>query len=86
MRARQTKVSSIELEDFLDWVGIIASEPTKEEETSSIAAGFATWMWKRAAGLEGKIAPISDGKRSKRSSPNEEAQKDWAIISVDSLD
>ena len=36
--------------------------------------------------LQGETTPRSDGKRSKWSSPDEEAQKNWAVISVDSLD
>ena len=80
------KATSARLEDFVDWTGIIASEPVEEEEMSSLVAGFATHMRKRAAGLEGETIPSSDGKRMKRSSPDEEAQKNWAIISVDSID
>ena len=43
-------------------------------------------MCKRARGSEGETTPRSDGKRLRRSSPDEEAQKDWVIISVDSPD
>ena len=53
---------------------------------SSLAIEFATRMLKRVVGSEGETTPKSDGKWSKWSSLNEEAQKDWTIISVDSLD
>ena len=53
---------------------------------SKLVLGFATRMRKRVAGSEGGSTPIFDGKRPKRSSPDEEAQKDWVIIPVDSLD
>ena len=47
-RARLIKVAGAELEDFVDWVGVIANEPTEEEEMSRLAVGFATRMRKRA--------------------------------------
>ena len=53
---------------------------------SSLATGFAIRMRKRVVGSEGETTPRSRGKRSRQSSPDEEAQKDWAIISVDSPD
>ena len=34
--ARQTKASDARLEDFMDWMGIIANELAKEEEMSSL--------------------------------------------------
>ena len=52
----------------------------------SLTIRFATRMHKRVAGSEGKATPSSDGKRMKRSSPGEGAQKDWAIVSVDCPD
>ena len=70
----------------MDWAGVIANEPAEEEEMSMLAAGFSARMHKRAVGLEGESTPIFDGKRSKCSSLDEQAQKDWAIISIDSLD
>ena len=79
-------MADIGLEGFVDRVGIIANELVEEEEISRLAAGFATWVHKQVACLEGEFAPISDGKRPKRSSPNEEDQKDSIIIPVDSLD
>ena len=53
---------------------------------SKLIVGFVIWMLKRATGSGGESTSISDGKRSKRSSRDKEAQKDWAIISVDSPD
>ena len=49
-------------------------------------AGFFVQMRKRTVSSEGETTPRSDGKRLKRSSLDEEAHKDWAIILVDSLD
>ena len=43
-RARQTKVAGAELEGFVDWTGILASESTEEEEMSMLTAGFAARM------------------------------------------
>ena len=72
-RARHTKLVDTGLEGFLDWVGIIASESTKDEEMSRLAVGFVARMRKRARGSRGESTPISDRKRKKRSSPGEEA-------------
>ena len=85
-RAQQTKVADVGLEDFVDRTGIISNEPAKKEEMSSLVVGFAARMRKRAGGSEGETTPRSNEKRSKQSSPDKEAQKDWAIISMDSLD
>ena len=74
-RAHQTKLVGVGLEDFVDWMGIISSEPVEEEEMSSLAAGFSVQMRKRVAGLEGETTPIYSGKRLRWSSPDEEAQK-----------
>ena len=57
-------------------MSIIANEPSKEEEMSSLTIGFSAQMCKRAVGSEGETTPKSDGKRSKRSSPDEVAQMD----------
>ena len=38
----------------MDWMGIIASELAEKEEMSSLAVGFAVWMHKWAAGLDGE--------------------------------
>ena len=70
----------------MDWAGIIFSEPVEEKKNSRLAAGFAARVLKQGACSKGEFTPISDGKRPKRSSPNGKAQKDWAIILVDSLD
>ena len=75
-RAWQTKATGAGLEDFVDWTGIIASDPAEEGEMSSLVVGFAAQMLKRVAGSEGETVPRSDGKRSKWSSLDEEAQKD----------
>ena len=39
-RARNTKAVGAGLEDFMDWTGIIANEPVKKEEMSSLAPSF----------------------------------------------
>ena len=70
------KVASAWLEDFVDWTGIIASEPVEEEEMFRFAIGFVAQMCKQPAGSDGETTPITDGKCSKLSSPDEEAQKD----------
>ena len=70
----------------MDWAGIISSEPSKEEEMSKLIAGFSTRMRKRATGSKGESTPIFDGKRLNWFSLDEEAQKDWVIILVDSPD
>ena len=82
-RAQETKVTGARLEGFMDWEGIISSKPAEEEEMFKLAIGFAARMSKRAADSEGESTPITDGKRPKRSSPDEEAQEDWAIILVE---
>ena len=60
----------------MDWAGIIACEPAEEEEMSMLAVGFSTRMRKRVGDSKDESTPISYGKRLKRSSPDEEAQKD----------
>ena len=82
--AQQTKVVGAKLEGFMDWANIIASEPVEEEEMSRLAVRFFARMSKWVTDSEGESTPISDGKCPKRSSPDGEAQKDWAIILVDS--
>ena len=83
-RARQTKVVDAKLEGFVDWTSILASEPVEKKEMSMLAARFAAHVPKRVADSEDESTPISNGKHSGRSSSDEEAQKDWAIIPVDS--
>ena len=80
----QTKVVGAGLEDFVEWTSIISNEPTDEEEMSILAAGFAALMRKRATSSDGETTPNFYGKWMKQSSPNEGAQKDWAIISMNS--
>ena len=70
----------------MDWVGVLASESVEEGKMSMLAAEFAAQMRKRDVDLEGEPTLTHDGKRPKRSSPNVEAEKDWAIIPVDSSD
>ena len=53
---------------------------------SSLATGFVVRMRKWDMGSEGETTPRFGGKRLRWSSPDEEAQKDWAIISGDSPD
>ena len=86
MRARQTKTASTRLEGFIDWKSVVNSEAPEEEEMSSLAVGFATQMRKRATVLEGETTSSSCGKRARQSPPNEGAQKNWAIVSVESPD
>ena len=57
----------------MDWTGIISNEPTEEEEMSNLTIGFTVRMRKRAIGSEGETTPRSGGKRSRLSSPDEEA-------------
>ena len=70
----------------MEWAGVISSEPIEEEEMTRHVIGFITLMHKQATGSEVESTPISYRKRSKRSSPDKEAQKDWAIILMDYLD
>ena len=65
-------------------MGVVASQPAEEEEMYILVVGFIARMRKRAAGSKGEAASNPGGKRPRRSSPDEEAQKDWAIILVDS--
>ena len=43
-RVRQTKLADVGLEGFVDWMGILASEPAEEEEMSMLAIGFTARM------------------------------------------
>ena len=67
----------------------ITSEPAEESEhdMSSLTAGFAMWMHKRAASAQGETTPCSEvlgGKRPKRSGLNEEVQKSPVVITSNS--
>ena len=75
-RARKTKIVGIGLEDFVDWTGVVASEPSEEEKMSSLVVGFVSRMHKQVVGSEGEATSIFGGKRPRRPSPDEEAQKD----------
>ena len=85
-RARKTKAVGDGLEDFVDWMGVVASELVKREEMFNLATGFAVRMSKWAVGPEGEATSTSKGKRSRRFPPDEGAQKDWAIVSMESPD
>ena len=52
----------------------------------SLAAKFAARMRKQSMTLEGEATSSFGEKRTKRSPSDEGAQKDWAIVSVESLD
>ena len=73
----------------MDWTNPTASKSVKEREVemSSLAAGFAAWLCKRATNAQGEATPGSkglNGKRSRLSDPEKETQKSPAIIAVDS--
>ena len=54
---------------------------------SSLVVGFAARMLKRAVSFQGETTPnseVSGGKRPKRSSPDEEAEKSLTVITIDS--
>ena len=79
------------LEGFVDWRGPNVSHPAEEREDdmSSLATGFVGQMRKRVASAQGETtlgSKVSDGKRPKRSGPDEEAQKSLAVIIVDSIE
>ena len=73
----------------MDLVDPIASEPNEEREDdmSSLAAGFSMWMHKRAVRAQGETTPdskVPGSKRLKWSGPDKEAQKSPVVITVDS--
>ena len=83
-RARQTKTVDARLEGFVDLTRIADSEPAEEEEKFSLTVGFVARMRKQSTTLEGE-ATSSSGEKQPRQSPSYEgAQKDWAIVSVES--
>ena len=74
----QIKVADARLEGIVDWVDPILSEPVeeREEDMSSLDAGFTTRMRKRAASDQRETTSGSKGLGSKRlkwSSLDEEA-------------
>ena len=83
-RVWQTKTTGATLEDFVDWAGVVDSEPAKEEEMFSLAIGFGTQMCKRLVTLEDEAISSFGEKRPGRSPSNDEAQKNWAIVLVES--
>ena len=60
------KATDVGLEDFVDWICVVASELIEEEEMSSLASRFSIRMSKCVAGSEGEATPSSDGKQMKR--------------------
>ena len=73
----------------MDWTDPTVSELVEEREAkmSSIAARFAVQMRKQATNAQGKATPGSEGpnnKDSRQSGLEEEAQKNLAVIVVDS--
>ena len=68
------------------WSGVLTSEYVEKKEMYMLTTGFVAQMQKRITDSEDESAPTYDGNRLRRYSPDEEAQKDWAIILVDSLD
>ena len=50
----------------------------------SIATGIAARIRKRSAPLEGETTSSSGEKRPRQSPSHDEAQKDWAIVLVES--
>ena len=70
----------------MDREGILASDSVKEGDMSMLVVGFATRLPKRVMNLEDEPTPIPNGKHPKRSLPDEEVEKDWAVIPMDSSD
>ena len=68
-------------------VGDLAKE--REEDMSSLTAGFASRMHKRAMSTQRETTPdsiIYGEKNPKRSGPDEEAQKSPSVIIMDSIE
>ena len=79
------------LEGFVDWRDPNVSQPAekREDDMSSLATGFSGQIHKRVASAQRETtlgSKLSYGKRPKRSSPDEEAQKSLAVITVDSIE
>ena len=85
-RVRQSKASHSKLEDFLDWTRLVDSDPAEKEEMFSLATRFSTQRRRRPATLEGVATSSFRKKRPRRSPSDEEAQKVWAIVLVESPD
>ena len=73
----------------MEWTDPTVGEPAEESEDdmSSLAAGFATLMSKRAESFQVKTTPdpeVSINKRPKRSGSDEEAHNSIIVITVDS--
>ena len=75
----------------MDLVDPNASDLAKERENnmSSLVVGFPVRMLKRAMSAQGETTPVSKvsgGKRPKKFGPDEKAQRNLVIISMDSLE
>ena len=75
----------------MDRVDPISIEPIeeREEDMSSLAAGFTTWICKQSTSAQRETAFSSEGPGGKRLKPSgldEEAQKSPTVIIVDSLE
>ena len=70
----------------MDRAGILSSDSVEEGDMSMLVVGFAAQMRKRVMNLEDEPTPISNGKHPERSLPDEEVEKDWAVIPMDSSD
>ena len=86
---RWVKTVGAGLEGFVDWLDPPVSDPTEErkEYMSSLTAGFATCMCKRAVSAQGETTlgfEVFGRKRPKRSGLDEEAQKGSVVIIMDS--
>ena len=73
----------------MDWLDPLDGDPAeeREEDMSSLAAGFAARMHKRAVSAQRETTPdsiIYGKKHPKQSSPDEEAQKSLSVIIMDS--
>ena len=73
----------------MDWTDPTVNESVKEREVemSSLTAGFAKWLCKRAANSQGEATPGfkgPNGKSSRLSDPEKETQKSPAVIAVNS--
>ena len=85
----KTKAFGVGLEGFVDWTNATASEPTekREDDMTSLTAGFATRMFKRAKSTQGETTPSSKvlgDKIPKWFGLDREVQNSLTIIVVDS--
>ena len=59
----------------MDWWSVLTSKSAEEEEKSMLVVGFVAQMCKQTADLDDEPTPTSDRKHPRRSSLNEDAQK-----------